>query len=243
MAPLISLENVTKRFASDERAEVTVLRDVSFAVEPQESIGVVGLERAGKSTLLRLLAGLVRPDAGVVRFEGRALDALSSEQQATLRRSCIGLADPTAVRSTRCERVVDLVALPLLSAGRTIRGATVVARRTLDRVGATDCADLLPHELTRSELTRVAIARALVRDPRLLLVDEPAAMPSAADIESITRMVRALARDRRIALVMASQDPLALRGADRIVHLTDGELRTSATRGTVVELRRARNAS
>lgn len=243
MTALLSLENVTKRYARDQRAEVTVLRSVSLDIAPGESVGVFGLERSGKSTLLRVLAGVVRPDDGVVRFDGRPMHALSDGQRAAILRSDIGLADPTAVVSTRCERVVEFVALALLSADVSIRQASVLARHALRRVGAADCADLFPRELTRGEQTRVAIARALVRDPQVLLVDEPAAMPSPEEIESITRMVRQLAREREIALVMASQDPLALRGADRIVHVTDGALKTSDKRGTVVEFPRSRSAS
>src|SRR5262249_3365697 len=152
---------------------------------------------------------------------------MTDGERAAMLRSSIGLADPGAVISTRSERVVDYVALGLLSSNVSLREASILARRALARVEAADCADLLPRELTRAEQTRVAIARALVRDPQLLLVDEPAAMPSPEEIESITRMVRAIARERGIALVMASQDPLALRGADKIVHVTDGALRTS----------------
>lgn len=243
MTPLLSLERVTKRYARDQRREVVVLRSVDLEIAARESVGVIGMERAGKSTLLRILAGAVPPDEGVVRFEGRSLNAMTDGERAAVVRSSIALADPVAVISTRCERVVDHVALGLLSRGLSIRQAGVLARHALGRVGAGECADLFPRELTRGEQTRVAIARALVRDPQVLLVDEPAAMPRPDEIEEITRMVREIVRERGIALVMASQDPLALRGADRVVHVTDGELRTSERRGTVVELRRSRSVS
>lgn len=241
--PLISLENVTVRHAREQRREVTVLRSVSFDIAPCESIGVIGMERSGKSTLLRVLAGRLLPDEGIVRFEGRSVAAMSDGERAAMLRTAIGLADPSAVISTRCERVVDHVALGLLSSNVSVREGSILARKALASVGAGECADLMPRELTRGERTRVAIARALVRDPKILLVDEPAATPSPGEIESITRLVRTIARERKIALVMASQDPLALRGADRVVHVTDGTLRTSDRPGTVIEFPRSRSAS
>lgn len=243
MTPLLALKDVSVRFARDQRHEVVVLSNASLEIAPRESIGVIGMERSGKSTLLRVLAGSLPPDQGEVLFEGRAMGAMSDGERAAIVRSSIGFADPAAVVTTRCERVVEHVALGLLSAGASLREANVLARRALARVGAGDCADLFPRQLSRGEQARVAIARALVRDPKVLLVDEPAAMPRPDEIEEITRLVREIAREREIALVMASQDPLALRGADRIVHLTDGELRTSEKRGTVVDFPRSRSAS
>lgn len=243
MTPLLALENVTKRYARDQRQEVVVLANAFMEIAPRESIGVIGMERSGKSTLLRVLAGALPPDDGAVLFEGRSMAAMSDGERSAIVRSSIGFADPTAIVTTRCERVVEHVALGLLSAGASLREASVLARRALARVGAGDCADLFPRELSRGEQTRVAIARALVRDPKVLLVDEPAATPRPDEIEEITRLVREIAREREIALVMASSDPLALRGADRIIHVTDGELRTSEKRGTVVDFPRSRSAS
>ncbi|MBB4660802.1 ATP-binding cassette domain-containing protein [Conexibacter arvalis] len=243
MNALLSLEGVTVRYAPELRNALTVLSSVDLQIGPRETVGVLGLERSGKSTLLRVLAGALPPDAGVVRCEGRDLYAVPERERAELVRSTIGFADPASLAASgRYERVVDLVALGLLSGGRSMREAEIAARRALSAAGASSCAEHHPVELTRAERVRVAVARALARQPRVLLVDEPAALPQPEEVDAITRLLRRLARERQIALVVASQDPAVVRGADRVVHVTDGALRTTTRPGVVVQLRPASGA-
>jgi ABC-type lipoprotein export system ATPase subunit len=233
VSPLLAFEEVTKRGADGGGRAAPLLDAVSFEVEHGETIGLWGMRRSGKSTLLRIAAGVEPPDAGLVRFEGRDVTRLSRGDVARLLRSSIGLAT-TDSSGTRNEIVVDHVALPALSLGATLREAQIAARETLERVGAASRADTRVGDLAPGERTRVAIARALVRKPLLLLVDEPGSTPSPTDRDEIYALLRALGRDPRLTLIVASEDVAAIRTAHRAMTLGDGELRSSERNGQLL---------
>lgn len=241
---LVALEHVTVLHARDQRPEAAVLRDVSLSIGAGERIGVIGTtDRSGKSALLRVLAGALAPAAGRVVFDGLALYEVSDARRSTLVREQIGLADPATLDLTRCDRVVELVALALMSGRVSMRVAEVRARQALVRVRAGSCSEMHPSELTRGERVRVAIARALVRDPRILLVDEPAALPDPGEVDSIMRLLRAIARERGIALVVASRDAFVFGPRwDAIVHVSDGDVTSSDRGGELVRFPGRRSA-
>lgn len=236
---LLSFEDVSKRVVDGGGRSTALLDRVSFQVEPGESVGIWGMRRSGKSTLLRIAAGVELPEAGAVRFAGRDLTRLSRREVAQLLRTQIGLA-PMEWHATRNELVVDHVALPALSLGMSMHDAQIGARAVLERAGMTSRADVRMTELSPGERTRVSIARALVRDPVLLLVDEPAATPSPGDRDEICALLRSLARDPGLTLVVASEDVAAIRTARRALTLSDGELRSSDRQGQVVRFPRRR---
>lgn len=233
MSPLLAFEEVTKRAADVGGRFAPILDAISFEVDHGETVGLWGMRRSGKSTLLRIAAGVEPPDAGTVRFAGRDLTQLSRGEVARLLRSSIGLAS-TEAYMTRNDVVVDHVALPALSLGMTLREAQVAAREALERVGAAHRADTRMGDLSPGERTRVAIARALVRNPLLLLVDEPGSTPSPADRDEIYALLRALGRDPALTLIVASEDVAAIRTARRAMTLGDGELRSSERGGQLL---------
>lgn len=230
---LLSFEGVSKRYLDLGIHEQVVLDDVSFGIESGTSVGIWGLRRSGKSTLLRISAGIELPDSGIVRFEGRDITQLSDRERARLVRTKIGLA-PSSWRETRNVHVVEHVALPLLSGGASMREASVRARAALERVGATSRADAPIFELSPGERTRVAIARGLVRDPALLLVDEPALTPSPSERDELYALLRSLAGERGLTVVVASEDLAAIRTARHAMTISDGAVRTSQRTGRVV---------
>jgi putative ABC transport system ATP-binding protein len=230
---LLSFERVSKRYLDLGVHEQVVLDDVSFEIEPGTSVGIWGPRRSGKSTLLRIAAGIELPDAGVVRFEGRDITRLSDRGRAQLVRTKIGLA-PSSWRETRNVRVVEHVALPLLSSGASMREASVRARAALERVAATSRADAPIFELSPGERTRVAIARGLVRDPALLLVDEPALTPSPTERDELYALLRSLVGERGLTVVVASEDLAAIRTARHAMTISDGAVRTAQRAGRVV---------
>jgi ABC-type ATPase involved in cell division len=222
-APLLCFEQVSKAYP-DGRRRIVVLEQVSFEVHRGEHIGVLGSRRAGKSTLLRLAAGIESPDEGRVDFEGHDLARMSGLQRDRLLRHRIGLLASDDWRPAKGERVVDFVALPLVSDGATLHEARRRARRMLSWVGAADYADDLAAPLAMGERTRVMLARTLVREPRLLLVDEPAVVPSPDEREELYELLRAGARKYNAALVIASEDTDATRGTDMLMSIGDGDL-------------------
>lgn len=244
MTALVSLEGVTVVHARDQRGESLILRDVDLTVRAGERIGVLGTtERSGKSALLRVLAGALAPDAGRVIFDGMSLYEVSDTRRAALLREHIGFADPATLELTRCDRIVELVAMALMSGRVSMRSAEIRARQALVHARAGACAEMHPSELTRGERVRVAIARAIVRDPKILLVDEPAALPDPGDVDAIMRLLHATARERGIALVVASRDAFVLRGRwDTIVHVSGGDVATSDRAGELVPFPGRRSA-
>jgi len=220
---LLAFERVERRHRSG-REPVAVLRDVSFALWPGELVAILGPRRAGKTTLLRIAAGLERPDAGSVRLDGRALDELPAGER-TRRLRAVGLA-PKHWRVARGKPVLDHVALPLLAEGRPLMTAMAKAHEAIERVGAGDCASAAVDELAPGEEARVALAQALVREPRLLLVDEPGVLAAPDEREKLLALLRAIAAERpKLALLVTARDVTGVTGASRVLTLDAGALR------------------
>ena len=232
---LISFEGVGKRYRYGRR-EVVVLDDVWLEVDAGHHVSVLAGRRAGKSTLLRVAGGIELADTGVVRFDGRDLAALPANERTRLLRDDIGFVATSmdGWDGDRRMRVEEHVAVPLLADGWTNREALAAARTALERVSAAPCADLRPPELSLGERTRVAIARGLVREPRLLLVDEPAGTSSPGEQDEIRELLHSLRGENGLTLMVASEDPAALLGAGRMMSLSDGRVLTTDRPGEVV---------
>lgn len=220
---MLAFERVTRwhRVGRERRA---ALDAVSLDVWPGELVAILGPRRSGKTTLLRIAAGVEPADAGDVRLDGAPLAALSASER-TRRLRAVGFA-PKEWRVARGKPVLDHVALPLLAERRPLVTALAKAHETLEQVGAGHCAGAQADELTPADETRVALAQALVREPRLLLVDEPGATSGADERDELLRLLRALASERsRLALVLTARDVGGVAGATRVLTLDAGALR------------------
>jgi predicted ABC-type transport system involved in lysophospholipase L1 biosynthesis ATPase subunit len=230
---LLSLTQVTRRYG-DGRREVAVLDRVCMEVDAGDFVGVWGPRRSGKTTLLLVAAGIESPDTGAVCFDGHILTRMSAGERARLLRTD-GIAHVAGDwRPQLNQPTVDSVAMSLLSDHASLREARPLARRALERVGAGECADVWTGRLSLGERIRVGLARALVREPRLLLIDEPAVSPSPVEREELYELLRSLAQDSELAVVIASQDLDALEGAHRNMSISDGILRSMDSGGIVV---------
>ncbi len=241
MAPLISFEDVSKRYPDGGRL-LTVLDRVCLHIEPGVAVGVYGTRRSGKSTLLRVAAGIVLPDAGVVRFDGRDMARMSARRRGRLLREQIAFMSAADWRPLPGESVVDHVATSLGSEGLTMRDARLRALRILERVGIGAAGAQDPAaSLSLADRTRVMLARALVREPRLLVLDEPALIPNLSDRDRFYALLRSAARERGMALLVASEEIAALQGVGVLMSIADGEL-CSTRRDNVVSLPSRRQA-
>ena len=206
----------------DLRTRIDVLSDVSLEAPAGEVTAVVGPAGSGKTSLLHLLAGLDRPAAGNVTLDGSPLRELDDVELTRLRRDRIGLLLPGAsVLPTITVR--ENVALPLLIARRPHEPEAVDA--LLDRVGLGERRDEMPGNLTASERQRAALARSLVGRPSVLLADEPAGGLEPEEGAHLLLLLRAIAHDEGITVVLFTRDIDDAAGVtDRIVELEGGRV-------------------
>ncbi len=231
---LLRFEEVTSAYPDGHR-QLIVLEDASFSVQSGLFVGVYGARRSGKTTLLRLAAGIELPDVGRVLIDGVDTARMSALERERLLRRDIGLVCMDDWHPKPRESVVDYVALALGCEGVTLREARRSARRALQRIGLGDSADDLAVKLSLGERLRAMLARAIVREPRMLLVDEPAAIPRLSDREDLLVRLRHATGEIGATLVVASEEMGPLHGADLVISVGGGEVNvTMPRRGTVV---------
>lgn len=241
--PLLTFEDVSVSHPDGLRERV-VLDRVSFEVAAGMFVGILGARRSGKSTLLRLAAGIELPSTGTVRLNGRDIAAMSSLERERLLRHDVALMSVMDWQPDAKERVLEHLAMSAASGGPRLCDARHGARRALTRVGLASHADDYARSLSLVERARVVLARALVREPLMLLVDEPAVMPSLSERDEFFALIRSIARERGMTLIVASEEVPPLHGADVLMSISEGELTATGQRAKVTLLsRRARGVA
>jgi putative ABC transport system ATP-binding protein len=219
---MIDLERVSRVHRLGSR-EIHVLREVSFRIEPGESVAITGPSGSGKTTLLQILGGLDVPSAGSVRFLGRDLTAISDRERSLVRRRQIGFVfqDCNLVESLNA---AENVALPLMLDGTSRRKAIARAIEELERLGMGHRASHYSSELSGGEAQRVAIARALSTQPSLVLCDEPTGSLDSANGREVRRILQSIPERGGRSVVVVTHDLEAANDADRIIHIKDGRV-------------------
>ncbi len=219
---LLELQHLSKRYHHGAH-ELNALRDVSLELDMGELVAVWGLRRSGRSTLLRLAAGIEAPDTGVVRFAGHDL---ATKAGAALTDGIAYCRPP--LHFTDGPVVLDEIIAGSLARGETPFAARTLAQAALERTGVERCATLAPRELDSTETVRVAIAQGLAKAPSLLLIDEPTKGVDLLDRDGILALLRSLAREG-IAVLTTVSESTGLFGADRALSLSDGEMHGHVT--------------
>ncbi len=238
--PIYRLDAVGMRYPS-RRGGVTSLAEISVEIARGERVVVIGPSGAGKTTLVRLLNGTLRPSSGALRFDGRDV-AHSSPREARAMRRRIGtihqqsllVPSLTVLENTLCG------ALGAWSLARALRTAIAPAKRDVDRamaalaqVGLTDKRDARADELSGGQQQRVAIARLVMQDPEVVLADEPFASLDPALTESIGLLLQQLAGAGRTLVCTLHDVTLALARFPRVIALRGGRVAFDARSDTV----------
>ncbi|MBX2881149.1 MAG: ABC transporter ATP-binding protein [Granulosicoccus sp.] len=217
---MIVLDNIHLAYSSGERS-VPVLAGVSLSVAEGESLAIIGPSGSGKTSLLLVLTGLEMPDSGSAVFGGVAMDSLSADALADLRRDRIGivfqnfhLIDSLTAREN--------VALPLDIAG-TENGSEQAAS-ILDRVGMGHRLDHYPNAMSGGEQQRVALARALIHQPQLMVADEPTGNLDNQTGEAVADLLFELNLENNATLILVTHDPALAARCQRQVRLHAGQL-------------------
>ncbi|MEU4271929.1 ABC transporter ATP-binding protein [Streptomyces sp. NPDC026092] len=217
--PLLRATGLTKTYGP-----TPALSGAEFAVRAGEVVAVMGPSGSGKSTLLHCLAGIVRPDAGTITYDGRELTALSDGARSALRRTDFGFVFQFGqlVPELTC---AENVALPLRLNGERRKAAEARAREWLERLEVGDVAGKRPGEISGGQGQRVAVARSLVTAPRVLFADEPTGALDSLNGERVMRLLTDAARDTGAAVVLVTHEARVAAYSDREIVVRDGSVR------------------
>ncbi|OOF87936.1 lipoprotein releasing system, ATP-binding protein [Rodentibacter ratti] len=220
---LLECQNINKFYQEGDN-QTQVLKRVSFAMQPNELVAIVGSSGSGKSTLLHTLGGLDQPSSGEVFIKGQSLQKASESELAKLRNQNLGfvyqfhhlMEDFSALEN---------VMMPLLIGRQNKTEAKDRAEKMLNAVGLSHRISHRPSALSGGERQRVAIARALVNHPALVLADEPTGNLDHKTTESIFELIQSLNQEQNIAFLLVTHDMGLAEKLSRRLTMQDGVLR------------------
>jgi putative ABC transport system ATP-binding protein len=222
-APLVLEARDLTRVYGEGGAAVRALDGASLDVRRGEIVAIMGPSGSGKSTMLHLLGALETPTSGEISLGGERYDGLDDAALTRVRRDRIGFVFQffNLLPSLTAE---ENVLLPALIAGDRGDASRKRVRELLGRVGLAERAEHLPAEMSGGEQQRVSIARALLREPEVVLADEPTGNLDSHSSAEILELLRELGDTERQTVVMVTHDPGAAAIADRVVFLRDGRV-------------------
>ena len=219
---LIKLNKGSKVFKVGEE-NFTALHEVSLEIESGAFMSFVGPSGSGKTTLLNLIGGLDVPTSGDIYFKESGLSSMSRQQMAQYRRENIGFIFQT-YNLLPVYSVYENVLFPLLLKGSKEKNVRDRVMDIVAKVGLSDQSKKRPSQLSGGQCQRVAIARALVKDPPLILADEPTANLDTENSLQILELMRELNRQYKAAVVFSTHDEKVTRFIRREVKLEDGRV-------------------
>ena len=219
---LISMKDVSKVFKVGEE-NFTALRDINLEIDSGSFMSFVGPSGSGKTTILNLIGGLDVPTAGNIFFKNTKLSAMNRNQMAQYRRKNIGFIFQT-YNLFPVYSVYENILFPLLLNGSKEKDARERVMNIINKVGLSDQVKKRPSQLSGGQCQRVAIARALVKDPLLILADEPTANLDSKNSLQILELMSELNQQYKAAVVFSTHDEKVTRYVRREVGLEDGKI-------------------
>jgi len=186
MKPLLSAKNLTKSFGG-----LVAVNDVSFDIQPGETMGIIGPNGAGKSTLFSVLSGFLRPDKGQILFNGQSIVGVAPHRICKL-----GLARTFQImQNFPSISTLENVMIGAFLRHQSISSVRKKAEETLDRVGLAEKCNILARDLTMLDQKRLEIAKVLATDPQLILADETMAGLTPVEINDAVNLIRRLRQE------------------------------------------------
>ena len=217
---IIDLQDVTKIYRIGA-IEVNALAGVSLTIERGELTAIMGPSGSGKSTMMNIIGCLDVPTSGTYTLEGEDVGDMSDDRLAEIRNRKVGFVFQTYNLLPRLSALAN-VELPLLYGNG--HGRRERSLRALDQVGLSDRVGHKPVELSGGQQQRVGIARALVKDPSILLADEPTGNLDTASSQEIMWTIQQLNRQANITVVIVTHERDIAAHAERVVRMLDGEI-------------------
>jgi putative ABC transport system ATP-binding protein len=219
---MYTLHAITKQYRTSS-STVTALDGIDLEVANGEFLAIQGRTGSGKTTLLQILGAMDRPTSGQVRLAGQDLGALSAHELTELRAASIAFVFQTfnLIPTLTAVENVESALVPLASLGP---GRWATAADALAAVGLADRAHHLPSQLSGGQQQRVGIARALVKQPRVLLADEPTGNLDTDTRDEIIGLLERLWRERSLTLVLVTHDQAIADRAQRVISMSGGRL-------------------
>ena len=196
------------------------MRGIALEVAKGEAVFLCGASGAGKTTLLYTLAGLERPEAGEVVFEGHKLYRQGASADAKVRNTKMGFVFQSYFLLPELTALENVLLPSMIANDQRLEAS----KAFLERVGLSDRMNHLPSELSGGEQQRVAIARALVNDPVIIFADEPTGNLDTANGEAVMELLLSLAKEREKTLMVVTHDTRLASLGDRQLNIRDGRL-------------------
>lgn len=220
MADILTVQNLSKLFSSGQKT-LTVLDDISFAVEEGSTVSIVGPSGSGKTTLLGLCAGLDVSSAGTVSLVGVKLNALSEDDRAYVRNQHVGFIFQN-FQLLPTLTALENVTVPLELRGE--RGYKSRGEELLTRVGLGERMDHYPSQLSGGEQQRVALARAFISSPKILFADEPTGNLDEETAHHVTDILFNMNKEEGTTLVLVTHNMELAGNTERILQIRGGKL-------------------
>jgi len=224
MSALLTMTNVAKSFRLPTGDRLDILRELNLSIAAREFVAIVGRSGSGKSTMLNLFGLLDTPSRGAYTCDGIDVTTMGDARRSRLRGEFFGFVFQQFYLLDRRTALENVAEPMLLGSRRDVAGRFERARQMLERVGLADRAQSMPHLLSGGEQQRVAIARALVRQPRVILADEPTGSLDEVTSGLVLDLLISTARHEGATLVLVTHDMEVAHRAGRILTLAGGTL-------------------
>ncbi len=225
---MISVKNLKKTYTAGD-SEVKALRGVSLDIEKGEFISIAGPSGSGKTTLLNLIGCIDSADSGEITINGSSVLKLKRDEQAAFRRDYLGFVFQS-YNLIPVLSALENVAFSLNLMGVGDKEAVERSMVILREVGLEGMENRRPGKLSGGQQQRVAIARAIVKNPEILLADEPTANLDSHTGKEILELMKTLNEKHKSTFVFATHDPMVMDFAGRLVQLHDGEIQSDTRR-------------